>query len=340
MKRLDDPRRAHRWKLSMKSLLCSICNVTVVRSRKNLKWENMDRDILVKIFEKLNVIDVTMGASRVCISWFLASHEKSLWKTINLTNLQRVDFSHPRLPNSRVEDEKVNEHVYRCNTVLFESTKFSSTVPINLFFNYDTYLTDEDLIDAAQRMPNIRKLVLPRWCHLSENSYQFAFRQWKNLQTLIIDQRHTSLTWRHKIQASGENCINLTNFKTLGCLNEVVVEEIVRCFPNLKKLSLRFCDIIDIGRVLPLITSLKNLTTLNLSHCRFLQRGACIIGSRELDNILCEIARYKCETLIMLCSYVDCKSCKDARKDSYVIVRLHAFFEKNWRNDEIEEFEF
>lgn len=216
------------------------------------------------------------------------------------------------------------------------------------FFFYMSYwliLTTPDCLISHNflfffRMPNIRKLVLPRWCHLSENSYQFAFRQWKNLQTLIIDQRHTSLTWRHKIQASGENCINLTNFKTLGCLNEVVVEEIVRCFPNLKKLSLRFCDIIDIGRVLPLITSLKNLTTLNLSHCRFLQRGACIIGSRELDNILCEIARYKCETLIMLCSYVDCKSCKDARKDSYVIVRLHAFFEKNWRNDEIEEFEF
>ncbi|KAL0741233.1 hypothetical protein Bca4012_082746 [Brassica carinata] len=300
----------------------------------------MDRDILVKIFEKLNVIDVTMGASRVCISWFLASHDKSLWKTINLANLQHVDFSHPRLPNSRVEDEKVNEHVYRCNMILTESTKFSSIVPINLLFNYDTYLTDEDLIFASQRMPNIRKLVLPRWFHSSENSYQFAFRQWKNLQTLIIDQRHASLTWRHVIQASGENCINLTNLKTMGYLNEVVVEEIVRCLPNLKKLSLRFCDIIDIREVLHLITSLENLTILNLSHCRFLQRGGYIICSRELDNILCEIARYKCETLIMLCSNYDCKFCRDASKDAYDVVRLHAFLEKNWRNDEIEEFVF
>ncbi|KAG2286358.1 hypothetical protein Bca52824_045962 [Brassica carinata] len=281
----------------------------------------MDRDVLVKIFEKLNVIDVTMGASRVCISWFLASHEKSLWKTINLANLQRVDFSHPRLPNSRVEDEKANEHVYRCNKILFESTKFSSIVPINLFFNYDTYLTDEDLIIAAQRMPNIRKLPLPQWCHLSENSYQFAFRQWKNLQTLIID---ASLTWRHTIQASGENCINLTNLKIMGWrLTEVKVEEIVRLFPNLKNLSLRICDIIDIRKVLPLITSLENLTILNLSHCRFIQRCGYIICSRELENILLES-----EALIMSCLNVDCKFCENA----YGIVRLHAFFKKNWRN--------
>ncbi|KAL0670385.1 hypothetical protein Bca4012_033089 [Brassica carinata] len=256
----------------------------------------MDRDVLVKIFEKLNVIDVTMGASRVCISWFLASHEKSLWKTINLANLQRVDFSHPRLPNSRVEDEKANEHVYRCNKILFESTKFSSIVPINLFFNYDTYLTDEDLIIAAQR-------------------------QWKNLQTLIID---ASLTWRHTIQASGENCINLTNLKIMGWrLTEVKVEEIVRLFPNLKNLSLRICDIIDIRKVLPLITSLENLTILNLSHCRFIQRCGYIICSRELENILLES-----EALIMSCLNVDCKFCENA----YGIVRLHAFFKKNWRN--------
>ncbi|KAF3555571.1 hypothetical protein F2Q69_00016604 [Brassica cretica] len=241
----------------------------------------MDRDILVKIFEKLNVIDVTMGASGVCIFWLLASHEKSLWETINLANLQRVDFSHPRLPNSRVGRQRSNFSV--------------STVPINLFFNYDAYLEGEDLIIAAQRMPNIRKLVLPRWCHLSENSYQFALRQWKNLQTLIIDQRHSSLTWRHKIQASGENCINLTNLKSMACLNEVVVKEIVRCFPNLKKLSLSFCDIIDTFKVLPIITSLKKLTIFNLSHCRFLQRCGYMICGRELENILLETARYKCE---------------------------------------------
>lgn len=187
------------------------------------------------------------------------------------------------------------------------------------------------------RMPNIRKLVLPRWCHLSENSYQFAFRQWKNLQTLIIDQRQASLTWRQKIQASGDNCINLTNLKIMGCLNEAEAGDIVCWFPNLKKLSLRFCDIIDIGLVLPLITSLKHLTILNLSHCRFRhERCGYIICSRELETILIKIDRYKCETLIMLCLNLDCKFCEKA----YCIGRSHAFFEKNWRNDEIEEFEF
>ncbi|CAH8389439.1 unnamed protein product [Eruca vesicaria subsp. sativa] len=274
----------------------------------------MDRDILVKIFEKLNVIDVTMGASRVCISLGSLPLTKNLFGKPSTSQISNAWTS-----------------------AILDYQTPGSTVPINLFFNYDTYLTDEDLIIAAQRMPNIRKLVLPRWCHLSENSYQFAFRQWGNLQTLIIDQRHSSLTWRHMIQASGENCINLTNFKIMGCINEVVAEEIVRCFPNLKKLSLRFCDIIDISNVLPLITNLKNLTILNLAHCRFLHEGSgYLICSHELENLLNEIARYKCETSIRLCLNVDCKFCEN----TYGIARVHAFFEKNWRNDEIEEFDF
>lgn len=202
-----------------------------------------------------------------------------------------------------------------------KSTKARITSPVCLISHYFFFF--------FFRMPNIRKLALPQWCHLSENSYQFAFRQWKNLQTLIID---ASLTWTHTIQASGESCINLTNLKIMGWrLTEVKVEEIVRLFPNLKNLSLRICDIIDIRKVLPLITSLENLTILNLSHCRFIQRCGYTICSRELETILLES-----EALIMSCLNVDCKFCEKA----YGIVRLHAFFKKNWRNDEIEEFEF
>lgn len=121
-----------------------------MRSRKSPRWENMDRDILAKIFEKLNVIDVTMGASRVCISWFLVCHQKSLWKTIDLAYLKPVDFNHPRLKNFR-EDVKSKEGIYHPRKILSEITKFSSTIPTSLFFNLCSCVEDEDLIIAAER---------------------------------------------------------------------------------------------------------------------------------------------------------------------------------------------
>lgn len=111
----------------------------------------MDRDILAKIFEKLNVVDITMGASRVCVTWFLVAHQKSLWKTINLANLQLADFKHPRLQNLRFESQNVIEGLHNPRRVLLEITKFSGTAPTNLFFNFYSFIEDEDLIIASER---------------------------------------------------------------------------------------------------------------------------------------------------------------------------------------------
>ncbi|XP_010424532.2 PREDICTED: putative F-box protein At4g11580 [Camelina sativa] len=183
MERLDGARRIQRWTLSMKSVLSSIYRVMFMRSGKVPSWENMDSDILAKIFEKLNVVDITVGASRVCVTWFLAAHQKSLWKTINLANPQLVEFKHPRVKNLRLKSQYVNveEGLHNIGKILIRVTKFSGTVPTNLFFNFNFFVEDEDLIIASERMPNIRKLVLPQWCNIRESSYKFAFSQWKNL---------------------------------------------------------------------------------------------------------------------------------------------------------------
>ena len=53
-------------------------------SRQVTKWESLDRDILALIFSKLSLKDFTIHASRVCISWFIASHNITLWNTVDL----------------------------------------------------------------------------------------------------------------------------------------------------------------------------------------------------------------------------------------------------------------
>uniref|UniRef100_A0A0D3AT02 Uncharacterized protein n=1 Tax=Brassica oleracea var. oleracea TaxID=109376 RepID=A0A0D3AT02_BRAOL len=79
-------------------------------------------------------------------------------------------------------------------------TKFSGSVPKNLFFDFSSYIQDEDLM----------------FCFESKNSFRIAFSQWKNLKTLIINDNY--LTGRFEFHAVGENCTNLTNLKYLGVL--------------------------------------------------------------------------------------------------------------------------
>lgn len=69
-------------------------------------WENMDRNILAKIFGMLNVVDIIMGASRVCVSWFLASHNRTLWKSVNLANLKSIISDNPEKVKSLDYDYK------------------------------------------------------------------------------------------------------------------------------------------------------------------------------------------------------------------------------------------
>ena len=87
-------------------------------------------------------------------------------------------------------------------------------------------------------MPNIEKLVLPRWCYLSKNSFGFAFSKWKNLKTLII-AHDDPLTETFEFQVVGESCNNLTNLKYLGGLGKETAEDIVRYLKNIKRLSLQ-----------------------------------------------------------------------------------------------------
>lgn len=128
------------------------------------KWETLHRDILAIIFDKLHVMEITMGASRVCISWFLASHNKTLWNTVNLTKLQQVDLAviwlikdtiRPIVRYKHRVDEEVEKGLSLRNCLikiikvftdlsvlrlslmdlLIDITKLSRMAPKNLFFN-------------------------------------------------------------------------------------------------------------------------------------------------------------------------------------------------------------
>ncbi|KAG7539108.1 F-box-like domain superfamily [Arabidopsis suecica] len=261
-----------------------------IKSEQDPKWENLSGDILGVIFGKLEMMDVTMGASRVCTSWFLAAQNSTLWNTINLVvSHENSFFYNPRVDpldlgmdiRKRDRQNALNIGLYfspyapqyrqikegqnNLRNLLIEITKLSCTAPRNLFFNLYSYIQDKELVLAAERMPNVEKLVLPMWSSLSENSFRFAFSQWKNLRTLVIIKNPLN-TGTLELQAVGENCTNLTNLKFVGLLDEHLADQIVLHLQSLKILSLRCSFLYRRGLSRLLLNGLKNLEILNLSH--------------------------------------------------------------------------
>ncbi|EFH50959.1 hypothetical protein ARALYDRAFT_352229 [Arabidopsis lyrata subsp. lyrata] len=318
-------------------------------SREDSKWATLDRNILAIIFDKLDIMDITMGASRVCIYWFLVSHNITLWNTIDLSKFQhkgknviykyRVDdeveealrFSNLLIKMSHFFFNFCEVKGIKLRNLLIEITKLSRTAPKNLFFNFYSNIKKQDLMFVAERMPNIEKLALPvSWslCN-AVNSFRFAFSQWKNLKTLIM-AHNDFFIWPYtfEFRVVGENCSNLNNLKIMGYLDNKDAVEIVRYLQSLKRLSLQ-CSLVTVEGVLSLIRGLENLVIFNVTHCKYLDYNPITM------NIIVQAATQKLEKFI-ICSENDCKVCKDRPN----VLRLHGFYEKSWCNDEIKELEF
>ena len=117
-------------------------------SRQVTKWESLDRDTLALIFSKLSLKDFIMHASRVCISWFIASHNRTLWNTVDLAKAKLQES----LSLNNIFTKIFNYFdISETRRSLMNVTKFSGSVPKNLFFDFSSYIQDEDLMFAASR---------------------------------------------------------------------------------------------------------------------------------------------------------------------------------------------
>ncbi|CAH8362869.1 unnamed protein product [Eruca vesicaria subsp. sativa] len=308
-------------------------------------WENMERNILAKIFGMLNVIDIIKGASRVCVSWFLASHDKALWKTIDLSNHKSIISRDPDNLDVLSDDE---EHQYELRNILSEIAKFNSSVTTNLVFDYRYYIQEEELAIIAPRMPNVQKLSLPLYRNINDNSLMLTFSQWKNLQTLVITQPGLPYSDAN-FRAIGENCKSLTSLKLIRPLNNDLAYQIVSYFSNLKNLSLRGTALWS-RELLWLVTYHQNLKNLNLLHCLYIDSKGFTrvyydnnIKSKGLDteNIV-QTATQKLDTFIVCPNH--CETCNELRGrmqggwDFYY--NYCSLSNEQWKTDEIKELEF
>jgi hypothetical protein len=110
-------------------------------------WEEMDIDILVKIFQSLTVFELTSGIAHVCSAWRLAACDPWLWKTLDLSMLESNFIKIPLEPYVYVHGHSDKT----LTRILKISLSLSRGNITSLFFHFNLYVSEDHLTYTAQR---------------------------------------------------------------------------------------------------------------------------------------------------------------------------------------------
>lgn len=110
------------------------------------RWEEMETDVLVKIFKELNMIQLT-PVSLVCRSWRLACSDPFIWNTLDLGLLESNFIQTRALPFIWV-DERSDRRLTR---ILRMAMALSCGNITTMIFHFNLYMKDEHLNYISER---------------------------------------------------------------------------------------------------------------------------------------------------------------------------------------------
>lgn len=111
------------------------------------RWEEMDIDILVRIFQSFDIFELTSGIAQVCSTWRLAACDPLLWRTLDLSMLKSNFIKIPLEPYVYVDcrsDKTLTK-------VLKIALNLSRGNIQKLIFHFNLYISDDQLTYAAVR---------------------------------------------------------------------------------------------------------------------------------------------------------------------------------------------
>ncbi|KAK4283169.1 hypothetical protein QN277_000151 [Acacia crassicarpa] len=291
------------------------------------RWEDLDIDILVKIFQLLDIFQLTAGIAHVCSAWRMACCDPLLWKTLDLSMLKSNFIKIPLEPFVYVDG--------RSDTILTRLLKISLSLSrgniLTLIFHFNLYISDDQLTYTAERCPKLRRLVLPAWNRIKKTGMIKAIRGWKYLESLTMP---TIANPPYLLEEIAANCENFSELKIMGPCDIFFASSIAAYLPKLRVLSLR-CSTLLKDVLILILESLQHLEVLNISHCILMEnvpppQHRRII--REIDPAILEKASRLREFLT--CMEDSCIMCQRTRTDEG-LVRWYKYEEGLWKTDEV-----
>ncbi|KAK7837810.1 f-box/lrr-repeat protein [Quercus suber] len=290
-------------------------------------WNNMDYNILVKIFMTLNFMDIISSVSLVCSSWRSACCDPALWTKLDLSTLS---------PDSNdVLSKKYtlsNDESGILTKILKSALNLSRGNVTCLVFNYFISINDEHLVCASERSPNLKRLILPlNWHQLTESGIQQSFKMWEALESLTVP----SVIAPFKImEAIGSYCKSFSELKLQCFFNLNFAVPLTKNVPKLKVLSLRGTMVHNQAMIF-ILDNFKHLEVLNMCHCQMKEVYQYEVGFtlyREIDPPIIEkSSRLK---KFLTCQRDTCNMCK-WRPYNERVLDWAEFELKCWREDEV-----
>lgn len=111
------------------------------------RWEDLDTDILVKIFQSFDIFELISGIAHVCSAWRMACCDPLLWKTLDLSMMKSNFIKIPLEPYVYV-DGRSDRTLTR---ILRLSLSLSRGNIRTLIFHFNLYVSDDQLTYTAER---------------------------------------------------------------------------------------------------------------------------------------------------------------------------------------------
>ncbi|KAL1226213.1 F-box/LRR-repeat protein [Cardamine amara subsp. amara] len=283
------------------------------------RWENMDSDILLKIFQNhFNIDELTSGLAHVCSGWRAVCCDPVLWDTVNLIPHKSIPFKDN--VNYVFVELRSDEDLTRMLKVSMNLSKGNIKT---LIVHHKLFLTDEMVTYTAKRCPNLRRLVLPSWDRIMTRSSTIcdALNSWKKLESLTMP----SLINSHLFFSLLVKRRKYRELKVMGPIDIFFAESIVAYLPKLKVLSLR-CTIIDQDALNKILDKLKCLEVLNICHSHIM-----VEQQQQYEVILKKASKLK---QFLTCTENTCLICQMVWNDQG-LMRWSMYENGLWKADEV-----
>lgn len=156
-------------------------------------WEDLNLDILMKIFDGISSSDLSCNISSVCCSWQLACWYILCWA--NKKNLLDLGLIRPALANAKFTSSRDRVLMKLLKSILDDNDTLGNIYLENwrlsirtLLFPEDLKISDAHLIYASQRTKGIDRLVLLGSSEITGRGFAKAICNWRNVNSVQLEK--------------------------------------------------------------------------------------------------------------------------------------------------------
>ncbi|KAF5181906.1 F-box/LRR-repeat protein [Thalictrum thalictroides] len=191
------------------------------------KWEDLNIDCLVKVFERVGVKSLVSSVPLVCKPWYKASLDPQCWKDLDFQDVY---------PATSTTSSRVQPTTSPLTKLIKLSVLHSRGTAVRVVFHEDCTLKDFFLILGC---PSLKMISLPKFLdnHHIE-AIPFLIGKWTKLETLCMNSDRILVETLTQIRNNCKNFKSLTIFIHSTILTDKA-SAIVALLPKIKELTIR-----------------------------------------------------------------------------------------------------